>query len=178
MTTALGTRETMCHPGRTMVRLLAIAAAALALAGCGDERSAVEREEFIAELEIPLSFDLEEPDVYGQVGMSPNGRNGTRLVIRLDEPFKSPMEAYIRRGGCGGWGAGEPDYDLGNVEDGQLDTEVDVPTRDLRETVHALVVREPLTDEQREARRDRVRGNFFERGVCGDLSSADRVDEY
>jgi hypothetical protein len=160
------------------VRFAALVTAAVLVAGCGGEdRSAVEGEEFIVELEIPLSFELDEPDVYGQVGMSPNGRNGTRLVIRLDEPFESPMEAYIKRGACGGFGLGIPDYELGEVKDGKLDTEVDVPTRDLRVTGHALVVREPLTEKELERTRDRVRGNFFAKGVCGDLSSADRVDE-
>jgi hypothetical protein len=159
------------------VHLVVIAAAALVVAGCGGEDgSAVEREEFIVELEIPLTFELDEPDVYGRVGMSPNGRNGTRVVIRLDKPFRSPMEAYIRRGGCGGGGfrLSVPDYELGEVEDGKLDTEVDVPTRDLR-TGHALVVREPISEEQLEKSSERNR--IFEKGVCGDLSSADPVDD-
>jgi hypothetical protein len=158
--------------------------ALFAVAGCGGggDGSRVEQEDFIVELEIPLSSDLEEPDVYGQVGMSPNGRNGTRIVIRLDEPFKSPMEAYIRRGGCAvgrGFFTTRPDFELGRVKEGRLDTEVDAPTRDLRQG-YALVVREPVSDEEIEkAERERLRGGgVFEKGVCGDLSSADRVDEF
>jgi hypothetical protein len=154
---------------------------ALLAAGCGgDDGSAVEREEFIVELEIPLIPELDEPEVYGRVGMSPNGRNGTRLVIRLDKPFKSSMEALIRRGSCGGYrGAiAVPDFDLGKVEDGKLDTEVDAPTRDLRESGYVIVVREPISKEElNEAAGDRRGSGIFEKGACGDLSSADRVED-
>jgi hypothetical protein len=166
-----------------MMRRLALAAVSLLLllAGCGgDEGSAVEDQEFIVELEIPLTQELDEPEVYGQAGMSPNGRNGTRVVIRLDKPFKSPMEAFIRRGGCSSFRGflGRPDYDLGEVKGGKLDTEVDAPTRDLR-SGYVIVVREPLSKADLEKSRDRVRGGgVFEKGACGDISSADRVDEF
>jgi hypothetical protein len=162
-----------------MRRVLLVAVALLT--GCGgDDSSSVEREDFIVELEIPLIPELEEPEVYGRVGMSPNGRNGTRLVIRLDKPFKSPMEAMIRRGSCGGYrGAiAVPDFDLGKVEDGKLDTEVDAPTRDLRESGYVLVVREPISQEElNEAAGDRRGSGIFEKGACGDLSSAERVED-
>lgn len=157
--------------------------AVLAVAGCGGgDKASVEDQEFIVELELPLDQNLEEPDVYGQVGLTPNGRNGTRVVIRLDEPFKSTMEAFIRRGGCSGFRGGsylDPDFPLPDVKDGTLEAEVDAPTRELR-MGYALVVREPLTKEQLDAAardRDRSLGEL-EKGVCGDLTSADRVDEF
>jgi hypothetical protein len=164
------------------MRRIALLLALLAVPGCGgDDRDAVEREDFIVELEIPLNQDLDEPEVYGQVGMSPNGRNGTRIVIRLDKPFKSPMQAFIRRGSCG-FGRGsiaDPDFPLPDVKGGKLDTEVNAPTRELREG-YALIVREPITEEEiEEAMRDRERRfQGFEKGVCGDLSSADRVEDF
>lgn len=155
--------------------------AVLAAAGCGgDSGSAVEQEEFIVELELPLTPELDEPEVYGQAGISPNGRNGTRVVIRLDKPFTSPMEAFIRRGGCGNFRGGfliRPDFTLPKVKDGKLETEVDAPTRELRDG-YVLVVREPISEEEIEEADRHERGDrVFERGVCGDLSSADRVDE-
>jgi hypothetical protein len=149
----------------------------LVLAACGgDNGPSVEQQEWIAELEIPLIQELDEPDFYGQVGLSPNGRNGTRIVIRLDEPFKSPLEAFIRRG-CGGFRSALafPDFDLGLVKDGKLDTEVDVPMYELRRSRYVIVVREPISEEQ--LRKTSVRDVIYEKGVCGDISSADRVDE-
>jgi hypothetical protein len=165
------------------MRQLFVAAILLLLlvAGCGGEDgSAVEQEDFIVELEVPLTPELDEPEVYGQAGMSPNGRNGTRIVIRLDEPFKSPMQAFIRRGGCGSFrGAmGQPDFELPDVKDGKLEAEVDAPTRELRDG-YVLIVREPISEEELEEADRRERGDtIFERGACGDLSSADRVDEF
>jgi hypothetical protein len=164
-----------------MRRLVAAAAWVLiACAGCGgDNGSAVEQEEFVVELEIPLVQDLDEPDVYGQVGLSPNGRNGTRVVIRLDEPFKSPMQAYIRRGSCGASRGviTAPDYPLPEVKGGKLETEVDAPMFELRRG-YVVVVREPISEEEMEKALDRVRGGtVFEKGACGDISSADRVEE-
>lgn len=165
------------------MRRVGLLLVALAVTGCGgDDRSAVEQQDFIVELEVPLFSDLDEPDVYGQVGISPNGRNGTRIVIRLDKPFKSPMEAFIRRGGCGSFGGffGTPDFELGEVKGGKLDTEVDAPTRELRESSYVLIVREPVSEKElEEAARDRQRRfSGFEKGVCGDLSSADRVEDF
>jgi hypothetical protein len=155
---------------------------AVLLAGCGgSDGSAVEQEDFIVELEVPLNQDLEEPDVYGQAGLSPNGRNGTRIVIRLDKPFKSPMQAFVRRGGCGGFrgATAQPDYELPDVKGGKLEAEVDAPVRELR-MGYAIVVREPISKKElEEAMRDRTRRfSGFEKGVCGDLSSADRVEDF
>ena len=155
---------------------------ALLLAGCGGgDGPSVEEQEFIVELEVPLNPDLEEPDVYGQAGMSPNGRNGTRIVVRLDEPFKSPMQAFVRRGGCGGFrgATAQPDFELPDVKGGKLEAEVDAPVRELR-MGYAIVVREPMSEKElEEAMRDRDRRfGGFEKGVCGDLTSADRVDEF
>jgi hypothetical protein len=167
----------MCHPGR-VARHLGLAALLIGLfaAGCGgDSGSSPESEDFIVELELPLSSFQDEPDVYGQAGLSPNGRNGTRIVIRLDDPHKATMEAEIRRGGCGGFRSISADYELGKVEDGELTTDVDVPTRDIR-MGYALVVREPRKDdEQARSRRERREGTF-DKGTCGDLSSAEPVD--
>jgi hypothetical protein len=162
-----------------MRRALLVAVALLA--GCGgDDGSAVEREDFIVELEIPLIPELDEPEVYGQAGMSPNGRNGTRIVIRLDKPFKSRLEAFIRRGGCGSFRGAmtAPDYPLPDVKGGRLDAEVDAPLFELRRG-YVLVVREPLSEEEIDkAHRDRVRGGtVYEKGACGDISSADRVED-
>ena len=68
-----------------------------------------------------------------------------------------------------------PDYELGTVKDGRLTTDVDVPTRDIR-MGYALVVREPRKDdEQAMSRRERREGTF-DRGTCGDLSSAEPLD--
>jgi hypothetical protein len=159
------------------VTLLSLPVLVLLFAGCGGgEGSAVEREDFVVELEIPLVQELEEPDVYGRVGMSPNGRNGTKLVLRLDKPFKSPLEAFIRRG-CAGFRSAlaHPDFDLGLVEDGKLDTEVDLPMYELRRSRYVIVVREPIPEE--ELRETSVQDTIYEKGVCGDISSADRVDE-
>lgn len=161
---------------RRSIVLLAV----LVVAGCGGGETSVEDQEFIAELEIPLTPELDEPEVYGQVGLSPNGHNGTRVVIRLDEPFKSPMEAFIKRGGCSGFRGSSylpPDFPLPDVKDGTLDAEVDAPMRELR-MGYSLVVREPLSEKELdEAARDRDR-SVIEKGVCGDLASADRVDEF
>jgi hypothetical protein len=144
-------------------------------AGCGgDSGGSPESEEFIVELELPLSSYLDEPEVYGQAGLSPNGRNGTRVVIRLDEPHKSTMEAEIRRGGCTSFRSVSPEYELGTVKDGRLTTDVDVPTREVQ-MGYALVVREPRKDDEEASRRDRREG-FFDKGTCGDLSSAEPVD--
>lgn len=162
---------------RRCVVLLAV----LVVAGCGGgDAPNVESEDFIAELEVPLTPELDEPEVYGQVGMSPNGRNGTRIVVRLDKPYKSPMEAFIKRGGCSGFRGSSylpPDFPLPDVKDGTLEAEVDAPMRELR-MGYSLVVREPLSEKELdEAARDRDR-IVEEKGVCGDLSSADRVDEF
>ena len=166
----------MCHPGRVTRRLgFAILLITLFAGGCGgDNGGSPESEEFIVELELPLSQYLDEPEVYGQAGLSPNGRNGTRVVIRLDEPHKSTMEAEIRRGGCTSFRAISPDYELGTVKDGRLTTEVDVPTRDVR-MGYALVVREPRKDDEQRSRRERREGTF-DKGTCGDLSTAEPVD--
>jgi hypothetical protein len=163
------------------MRRLVVAAVCVALAGCGGgDTASVEEEEFIVELEVPLSQDLDEPDVYGQAGLSPNGRNGTRIVIQLDEPFKSPMQAFVRRGGCGGFrgATAQPDFELPDVKGGKVEAEVDAPVRELR-MGYAIVVREPISEKElEEALRDRTRRfSGFEKGVCGDLSSADRVDD-
>lgn len=164
-----------------MTRRVGLLLLVLLVAGCGggDDGSAVEQEEFVVELEIPLISDLDEPDVYGQAGLSPNGRNGTRVVIRLDDPHASKMEALIRRGGCGSFrgAVSIPDFDLGEVKDGKLETEVDAPTYDLRRTGYALVVREPLSEADLEKARERIGPGVFEKGVCGDLSSAERVED-
>ena len=149
---------------------------ALFAAGCGgDSGRSPESEDFIVELELPLSSFQDEPEVYGQAGLSPNGRNGTRVVIRLDEPYKSTMEAEVRRGGCGGFRSVSADYELGEVKDGRLRTDVDLPTREIR-MGYALVVREPRKDdEQARSRRER-REASFDKGTCGDLSSAEPVE--
>lgn len=159
-----------------MTRLApAIFSLVLLAAGCGgDDSASVESQEFIVELELPLSSFQDDPEVFGQAGLSPNGRNGTRIVIRLDEPYKSTMEAEIRRGGCGGFRSISADYELGKVQDGELTTEVDVPTRDIR-MGYALVVREPRKDDGRARSRNR-RDQDFDKGTCGDLSSAEPVD--
>jgi hypothetical protein len=172
----------MCHSDRVVRRLLVLLlAAALLASGCGgDDRAAVEQEDWIVELEIPLTPELDEPEVYGQVGMSPNGRNGTRIVLRLDEPFSSPMQAFIRRGGCGSFRGliQQPDFPLPDVKDGKLEAEVDAPTRELREG-YVLIVREPISEEELDQARDRSRTDpVYEKGACGDLSSADRVEEF
>jgi hypothetical protein len=147
----------------------------LLAAGCGgDSGGSPESEEFIVELELPLSSYLDEPEVYGQAGLSPNGRNGTRVVIRLDEPHKSTMEAEIRRGGCTSFRSVSPEYELGTVKEGRLTTDIDVPTREVR-MGYALVVREPRKDDEEPSRRDRREG-FFDKGTCGDLSSSEPVD--
>ena len=166
----------MCHPGGVQARLgLAALVITLFAAGCGgDSGGSPESEDFIVELELPLSSYLDEPEVYGQAGLSPNGRNGTRVVIRLDEPHKSTMEAEIRRGGCTSFRPVSPDYELGTVKDGRLTTDVDIPTREVR-MGYALVVREPRKDEQERSRRERREGTF-DKGTCGDLSSAEPVD--
>ena len=145
----------------------------MCVAGCGgDSGNSPEEEDFIVELELPLSSFQDDPEVFGQAGLSPNGRNGTRIVIRLDEPYKSTMLAEVRRGGCGGFRSVSADYELGKVNDGKLTTEVDVPTRDIR-MGYALVVREPRKDEGRApSRRDRE----FDKGTCGDLSTAEPTD--
>ena len=145
--------------------------------GCGGEDgSSVESQEFIVELEYPLSSYQDDPEVFGQAGLSPNGRNGTRIVIQLDEPFKSPMDAEVRRGGCGGFRSISADYELGKVEDGRLTTDVELPTRDIRQG-YALVVREPRKDGERPRSRSRSRfDREFDKGTCGDLSSAEPVD--
>ena len=148
---------------------------ALFAAGCGgDSGGSPESEDFIVELEIPLSSFQDDPEVFGQAGLSPNGRNGTRIVIRLDEPYKSTMEAEVRRGGCGGFRSRSAEYELGNVKDGKLTTEVDVPTRDIR-MGYALVVREPRKDDE-EAQSRRDRDLIVDKGTCGDLSSAEPTD--
>jgi hypothetical protein len=178
MTTAVGISETMCHPGLVTTRLglAALTITLLGATGCGgDTGGSPEQEDFIVELELPLSSYQEEPEVYGQAGLSPNGRNGTRIVIRLDDPHKATMEAEVRRGGCGGFRSISADYELGKVKDGKLTTDVDVPTSDIR-MGYALVVREPRKDDE-EARSRRVpREGFFDKGTCGDLSSAEPVD--
>lgn len=164
----------MCHPGRVRTCLgLAALLIVMCVAGCGgDSGNSPEEEDFIVELELPLSSFQDDPEVFGQAGLSPNGRNGTRVVIRLDEPFKSKMEAEIRRGGCGGFRFSSADYELGEVKDGKLTTEVDVPTREIR-MGYALVVREPRkNEEQPRSRRDQE----FDKGTCGDLSTAEPVD--
>lgn len=166
----------MCHPGRVLRRLgLAALLITLFAAGCGgDSGASPESEDFIVELELSLSSFQDEPEIYGQAGLSPNGRNGTRIVIRLDEPYKSTMEAEIRRGGCSSFRSISADYELGKVTDGRLTTEVDVPTREIR-MGYALVVREPRKDDE-PARRRRDRDRVFDRGTCGDLSTAEPVD--
>ncbi len=166
----------MCHPGRVTTRFgLAALVITLLAAGCGGGNGgSPESEEFIVELELPLSSYLDEPEVYGQAGLSPNGRNGTRVVIRLDEPHKSTMEAEIRRGGCTSFRSISPDYELGTVKDGSLTTEVDVPTREVR-MGYALVVREPRKEDDQRSRRERREGTF-DKGTCGDLSTAEPVD--
>jgi hypothetical protein len=159
-----------------MSRLALGLIALLIAAGCGGESDrSPESEDFIVELELPLSSFQDEPEVYGQAGLSPNGRNGTRVVIRLDEPYKSTMEAEVRRGGCGGFRSVSADYELGKVKDGRLTTDVDLPTREIR-MGYALVVREPRKEgDQPRSRRER-REATFDKGTCGDLSSAEPVD--
>ena len=168
----------MCHPDRVTTRLgLAALLVTLFATGCGGDSSrSPEDEKFIVELELPLSPFGDEPDVYGQAGLSPNGRNGTRVVIRLDEPHKSLMEAEIWRGGCsGGFRSDSADYDLGKVKDGELTADVEVPTRDIR-MGYSLVVREPRKDDEETRSRSNRRDREFHKGTCGDLSSAEPVD--
>jgi hypothetical protein len=145
----------------------------LLAAGCGgNSDGSPEQEDFIVELEFPLSSFQDDPDVFGQAGLSPNGRNGTRVVIQLDKPYKSTMEAGIRRGGCTGSRFSDDDYELGTVKDGKLTTEVDVPTSELRKSYYALIVREPRDDKKPRSRRDFE----YDKGTCGDLTSAEPVD--
>ena len=167
----------MCHPGYVKVHLgLTALLITLFATGCGgDSGSSPESEDFIVELELPLSSYLDEPEVYGQAGLSPNGRNGTRIVIRLDEPHKSTMEAEVRRGGCSSFRSSSADYELGTVKDGRLKTDVDLPTREIR-MGYALVVKEPRKDDEQARSRRRDRDRTFDKGTCGDLSTAEPVD--
>jgi hypothetical protein len=165
----------MCHPGRVRTHVgLAALLITLVVAGCGgDSGDSPEQEDFIVELEIPLSSFNEDPDVFGQAGLSPNGRNGTRIVIRLDEPFKATMEAGIRRGGCSGRFSSD-DYELGTVKHGRLTTEVDVPTSELRKNYYALIVREPR--DEKEPRTRRRRDFEYDKGTCGDLTTSEPTE--
>jgi hypothetical protein len=156
-----------------MWRAACCAATALLLAACGGEsQSAVERSAFIVELELSLSIDLDEPPVFGQAGLTPTGADQTRIVIKLDDPFE-PATAEIRRGGCSGFFRSSADYELGKVDDGELEAVVDLPLRELRQG-HALVVRAP--SDELPTRRD-MEPQKIPFGTCGDLTRAEPTAE-
>jgi len=154
---------------RSMWRVARVAAAAaLLVAGCGGaDGPDVERSEFIVELENPLGEHLEEPTVYGQAGLSPDGDDRTRVVIVLDERFE-PAEAEIHRSGCRPFYPALSVYKLGRIDDDHLEAVVDVSLRDLRGGGHALVVRGPYTSRD---------PDDAPPGTCGDLSTAEPTEE-
>jgi hypothetical protein len=162
---------TVCDPGRSMRawRTAAVAAAAL-LAGCGGGENIVERSEFIVELENPLGDTRDEPDVYGQIGLTPTEDGGTRIAIKLDEPF-DPAEAAIHRGGCGYFEQSLAAHRLGTLEDGELETVVDAPLRELRREGFqglSLVVHRPIAGDEPEE---------TPAGACADLSTAEPTED-
>lgn len=151
-----------------MWRVARVAAAVLLFAGCGGAGGAdVERSDFIVELENPLGDHLEEPTVYGQAGLTPDGDGRTRIVIKLDERFE-PAEAEIHRSGCRPFYPGLSIHKLGRIDEDELEAVVDVPLRDLRGGGHALVVRGPYTTRDPDNPPP---------GTCGDLSTAEPTEE-
>jgi hypothetical protein len=167
------------YPEAVLRRLVPIAAGLALVSGCGGSENPVESADYIVELEQSLGGDLVEPIVYGQAGLTPDGSGRTRIVIRLDEPFESPMEAEIRRGSCAGSfyrRFARSEYDLGTVKDGELETVVEAPLRDLREGSMILVVRIPGKEPDSE-RAQREEDEELESGTCGELAAADPTDE-
>jgi hypothetical protein len=153
---------------QTMWRVARVAAAVILLAGCGGAgESSVERSDFIVELENSIGGHLEEPTVYGQVGLTPTGAGQTRVVIKLDEPF-APAEAEIHRGGCSYFQRGLSVYELGTVEDGEREAVVDAPLRELRREGYALIVRGPYPSRDPDDPPP---------GSCADLSTAEPTDD-
>ena len=158
-------------------RVLFLVLLAAALAGCGgsSERSA-EQEDFILELEVPLVGELDEPDVYGQAGLSAESNEKTHVVVDLDDPHKGKYRAEIRRGGCGSFRSMSADYELGEVKDGRLETSVEVRLRDIREGGYVLVVKEPQKDKKEDPSSDRFRFGAPDKGTCGELASAEPTE--
>jgi hypothetical protein len=152
---------------RTMWRVVRLAAAIALLSGCGGGAGGVESSDFIVELENSIGGHLEEPTVYGQVGLTPTDGGQTRVVIELDEPF-APAEAEIHRGGCSYFQRGLSVHELGSVEDGQREAVVDAPLRELRRGGYALVVRGPYPSQD---------PDDPPKGTCGDLSTAEPTDD-
>jgi hypothetical protein len=139
-----------------LVMLLAIGVAGCDLGDGNGDESAVDKAQFVTEVAQPFQEDLVP---LGRVGLSREGGSKTRIAIELDDPPEPILRAGIRRGSCGSTiGAGVV-YPLEDVEDGESETVLDVPLRELRLGGYIVIIH-PLAQTT-------------VGGTCGDLTSAE-----
>ncbi|MEO8291458.1 MAG: hypothetical protein ABI649_10755 [Gaiellaceae bacterium] len=143
------------------VFVLVLAAASLALAGCGggDEGAATTPAGATdtaggEAVEVALA----EENGSGQSGtatLAPAGDGMTKVTIELSNPPGDPQPAHIHTGACPD--VGDVAYALNNVENGASETEVPVTIEDLQAATFAVNVHKSEADA----------GTYV---ACGDIS--------
>lgn len=115
---------------RGFLPLAVLVCAGCSLTGSGGDAISPEEADVVFEIAESVGQTEDEAELRGLAGASAEGQTRTRVVISLDEPPQTPVNAEIRAGDCRGQ-LGSVHYDLDDVVDGESDTVVDAPLREL-----------------------------------------------